>query len=391
MPNNEDLDTFRAWLEAENYAVKTRVIYLSYARRAAHALAQRGVNLRDASPDDLRAWWLSLPPGAQSRNQGRKSVLACYRALGVPDAANPAALGLSKLPPPHRLARPITADELAALLAAARRLGGDHELLAVALATTGCRFNELVLARHEDFDLGAEPSWLIVNGKGSGRRGPKPRRVPLHPVFVEVLGRNRPDPPRGYVFPSPCRADTPWTDQGLRASIFYKITAEAGLEGVTPHRIRHTVATLSLAGTKDLRAVQELLGHASVATTQLYTSVSASRVSEAVEVLDVAAPSAHAPAPRRLKLVIPIDQVPAEDDDGPWPYDALVDALVLRAGEVFAAVSAYRHRDDLDTSPHERACLEVGLCKIEDALDAIEGGMYVIEGNAFTRTTPAQP
>jgi site-specific recombinase XerD len=59
----------------------------------------------------------------------------------------------------------------------------------------------------------------------------------------------------------------------------------AHVTGVTPHRWRHTVATLALERTRDLRGVQEWLGHASVQSTQLYTGVTANRLAEIVSVL----------------------------------------------------------------------------------------------------------
>jgi site-specific recombinase XerD len=66
-----------------------------------------------------------------------------------------------------------------------------------------------------------------------------------------------------------------------------EIAAAAGVEDATPHRWRHTVATMALAETRDLRGVQEYLGHASLQSTQVYTGVVAARLQEIVESLPV--------------------------------------------------------------------------------------------------------
>ena len=63
------------------------------------------------------------------------------------------------------------------------------------------------------------------------------------------------------------------------------------------------------------------------------------------------------------------------DDDTPWRYDRLVHTLATRTLELLAHVVDYLDRPELDTAPHERACLEVTLYAIEDALDAIEGSV----------------
>jgi integrase len=376
--NDEDLDALRAWLDAQQYSPRTVGTYYHHAKRAARWL---NVPLRDAQLDDLRKWWSTLTP--TNRMQCRKALVAFYRALDRPDVDNPAC-SLPKLPPPDRLPRPLSADQLATFIAAARRLGGVHEVIALFFATTGCRFEELRCARWADIDLGTDASWRIC-GKGSARRGPKWRRVPLHPALVSVLTTQRPDPASGYVLPSEYPPE-PIRIRRLR-DLFAEVCADAGLEGVTPHRLRHTVATMALERTKDLRAVQELLGHASVATTQSYTLVSSDRVSAAVETLPVSAPTVPTPAPRRLELVTD-GEVPRgrggrssvgdlePDDDGPWPYPSLVDTLVARAGDLFAAVGAYRHRGELDTSPRERECLLAGYVLVERALDAVEGGFF---------------
>lgn len=66
----------------------------------------------------------------------------------------------------------------------------------------------------------------------------------------------------------------------------HKICEAADIERATPHQWRHTVATVALDRSRDIRALQELLGHASLATTQIYTKVLPGRLRTLVETLE---------------------------------------------------------------------------------------------------------
>jgi len=87
-----------------------------------------------------------------------------------------------------------------------------------------------------------------------------------------------------WLFPS-TRSATGYLSRCTLARRLEEICEVAAVERVTPHRVRHSVATIALDRTNDLRAVQELLGHASLATTQIYTKVSARRMRVAADVL----------------------------------------------------------------------------------------------------------
>lgn len=264
----QTIGTFRTWLGEEGYSARTREQYLTYATRARVDLGP----LHRVTVEELRAWWGGLPPTASSRNAARNALVAYYRHRGNPKGL-PAAL-LPHIPDRDHLPRPVPVEVYERFIDACADLGGKHQMLGFLLAYTGCRIGEARTCRRSNLDL-TDLTWRI-QGKGSGRRGPKERVVALHPRLGAVLsGWPEPD----WVFPSPQR-DGP-IHRTTIAQLFKETADRAGLV-LTAHQLRHTVATLGLDRTRDIRAVQELLGHASLATTQRYTQVTGSRVREVV-------------------------------------------------------------------------------------------------------------
>ncbi len=146
------------------------------------------------------------------------------------------------------------------------------------LYATGCRASEVVGLKVEDVYLDA--AFLRCTGKGN-----KQRVVPLGRPAVAALrtylGEGRP----AFTAPPPHPADVFVSKSGrpLGRLMLWKIVKKyckrAGLPTkVSPHTLRHSFATHVLAGGADLRTVQELLGHASIATTQLYTHIDRDRL-----------------------------------------------------------------------------------------------------------------
>jgi integrase/recombinase XerD len=152
----------------------------------------------------------------------------------------------------------------------------DRALLELMYAC-GLRASEAVGLLVNDVDLDA--SVLRARGKGS-----KERIVPIGREAVRALrhylAKSRPrlvrDKPEDRLFVN--HRGTRLTRQGLY-KIVQRHAKAAGLEHkMSPHTLRHTFATHLLAGGCDLRAVQEMLGHADIATTQIYTHLSAERL-----------------------------------------------------------------------------------------------------------------
>ncbi|UWR20904.1 tyrosine recombinase [Sulfitobacter sp. S190] len=193
-----------------------------------------------------------------------------------------------------RLPKILSVEEVDALLQAARSQGRTKEdrlrntCLMELLYATGMRVTELV-----SLPVSAtrgDPRLLLILGKGG-----KERMVPLSPDAREALAvwlRMRDDreaartakrlPASRFLFPS--RGTLGHLTRHRFYLLIKEIALAAGVDPgrVTPHTLRHAFATHLLAGGADLRAIQTMLGHADVATTEIYTHVLESRLAELV-------------------------------------------------------------------------------------------------------------
>jgi integrase/recombinase XerD len=189
--------------------------------------------------------------------------------------------------PPKRLPKALDLDQVQALLAVPddSPLGLRDRALLEFLYGTGARISEAVGAAVDDLDLDGEPA-VTLHGKGGRTRiVPVGRyaRAALDAYLVRArpalaaAGRGTP-----VIFLNarggPLSRQSAW-------SILHHAASTAGLptEGphaVSPHTLRHSYATHLLDGGADVRVVQELLGHASVTTTQVYTLVTVDRLRE---------------------------------------------------------------------------------------------------------------
>lgn len=183
----------------------------------------------------------------------------------------------------ERIPQVMSPESVEALLAAPRAQDRFHlrdKAILEMLYATGCRASEVVGLELENLNL--EGSFLRCVGKGN-----KERVVPLGRAAIaavrDYLSEGRvtvaPQPPAGG------RLFVSKTGKPLGRVMLWRIVKKycrrAGLPaGVSPHTLRHSFATHLLAGGADLRAVQEMLGHASITTTQLYTHVDRARLKQ---------------------------------------------------------------------------------------------------------------
>jgi len=181
-----------------------------------------------------------------------------------------------------RLPTTLTYEEVDRLLAApgqgdSSKALRDRALLEL-LYATGMRVSEIVSLDLEDVSL-ASATVRVTRGKGG-----KERIIPIHSRAVEALeaylGKARlqllKNPEERALFLN--HRGERLTRQGLWLIIKYYVQ-QAGIQGeVTPHTLRHSFATHLLNGKADLRHVQELLGHANISTTQVYTHITSDRL-----------------------------------------------------------------------------------------------------------------
>ncbi|MFQ5966989.1 MAG: site-specific tyrosine recombinase XerD [Acidimicrobiia bacterium] len=182
-----------------------------------------------------------------------------------------------------RLPKTLTTDEAAAVVEApdvSTPLGRRDAALLELLYATGARVAEAVALDLADVDLADRTA--LLTGKGD-----KQRLVPLGTAATHAITRYLPDRLRlrrsgrdsGALFLNARGGRL--SRQGAWKSV-KKAASRAGLDpaGVSPHVLRHSAATHMVEGGADLRVVQEILGHASISTTQIYTRVSPRHLQE---------------------------------------------------------------------------------------------------------------
>lgn len=218
------------------------------------------------STEELVEYLGSKPWAPETRRSYRASLRAFYswaQATGRRQD-NPAAL-LPTISLPRAVPRP-TPDDIyrAALLEA-----DDRSRLMIELAgMCGLRRGEIASTRREDVVRDLVGHSLLVTGKGGHQR-----YVPL----PDHVARRLLECPPGWVFPSSARAGAHLTPHHVG-----KLVSRYLGSGWTTHTLRHRCATVAYAETPDLRAVQELLGHARTDTTARYTKVPAAAIRRAV-------------------------------------------------------------------------------------------------------------
>ncbi len=176
-------------------------------------------------------------------------------------------------------------EELLALPDLSTALGLRDRAILELLYATGCRVSELVNLTKQRLDLSNQ--YVLLLGKGN-----KERLVPIgHPAIraLDNYFRDSREPlmakyhaaSHDYIFVN--SRGTVLTDRSVRRILDKYITLMSLQKHISPHSIRHTFATHLLEHGADLRAVQELLGHASLSTTQIYTHITTDRIAKVYE------------------------------------------------------------------------------------------------------------
>ena len=286
-------------------AASTVESYRRDLRRYASVLAGRGkTRLGEITPADVADFLASLREGdaehaALAVSSAARAVIAVrgLHAFAVAQglAATDPAREVPPPSPPRRLPKAITVGDVERLLDAAGpgpddlsadpRLLRDRALLEF-LYGTGARISEATGLDIDELQLGADPVVRLI-GKGG-----KHRVVPVGSYAVRALEaylvRARPGPRRGGLPPRPGRLAPRCSSTPAAAASPGRAPGACctprppgpDCPSVSPHTLRHSFATHMLDGGADIRVVQELLGHASVTTTQVYTLITVDRLRE---------------------------------------------------------------------------------------------------------------
>ena len=290
-----EAEEFLTWLAVERgRSANTLAAYRRDLRGYIEWLADRGQTVTDVRPADIAAYITFLREGGKAPSSVARSTVAVRslhhfladEGLSAIDAA--AAVETPRVP--AGLPKALAEDEVTALIDAV--VGDDpisvrDRAVLEVLYGTGIRISELVGLSLADVDL--DGALLRAFGKGS-----KERIVPLGRYALRALAE-------WFDAGRPALAPERWARRGDSAAVFLNARGgrltragawlivkkhgdRVGLGArLSPHVLRHSCATHLLDHGADIRAVQELLGHVSISTTQVYTKVSTERLQKVYE------------------------------------------------------------------------------------------------------------
>jgi integrase/recombinase XerD len=286
------IEAFLELLAAERgAAVNTLAAYRADLEGFGAFCAAKGLGIAHADPASLSAYLgalaaANLSPRTQARHLSSLRQFHLFLLREGVRNDNPAEqLAAPRLP--RGLPKYLSEAEVDALLAAARGMAGQRKTGRPGLAAqagleilyaTGLRVSEMLALPASA--LSGDAALILIKGKG-GRE----RIVPLSNPAKTAAAALRAAHPKGAVALFPGRAArTAMTRQGF-ALLLKRVALQAGLDParLSPHVLRHSFASHMLAHGADLRSLQKLLGHADIATTQIYTHVLAERLQKLME------------------------------------------------------------------------------------------------------------
>ena len=299
------LDQVRGKIRLKHYSIRTEQAYVDWIRRFILFFGKR--HPRDLGAAEVEQFLTHLAVegnvAASTQSQAKSALLFLYRE--VLDNELPWLDNVERAKVPKRLPVVLTREEVMAVLT---RLEGTHWLVASLLYGTGLRIMEALRLRVKDVEF-SRKEILVRDGKGFKDRVtmlPAALAAPLAEHLKRVKALHEQDLAAGrgavylpyalerkypgaardwawqYVFPSAGLSEDPRTgivrrhhlqDQAVQRAMRQAVR-DAGVDKpATPHTLRHSFATHLLEGGYDIRTVQELLGHADVSTTMIYTHV----------------------------------------------------------------------------------------------------------------------
>lgn len=291
-PLNDEVNEYLDHLTVERgLSVHTLAAYRSDLAKYQQFLAERGItSLSELSDGVVSDFLMALRQPTQGRRLAESSVsrtivsVRRFHSFTVAEGMTPRDPAATVAPPrpPARLPQALTVEQVRSILEAPDPLtptGLRDRTLLELLYGSGCRVSELTACDVDDIDLAAR--LMVVTGKGN-----KQRIIPIghHAASMTeaYLVRVRPElAAKGKA--TPALLLNPRGGRLSRQSVWAilrRAADTAGVPDVHPHTLRHSYATHLLEAGADIRVVQELLGHASVTTTQIYTKVTIEHLRE---------------------------------------------------------------------------------------------------------------
>lgn len=299
------LDKLRDRIRVKHYSIRTEQAYVDWVRR--FVLFHDKRHPRDLGAAEVEAFLTHLAVrgrvSASTQNQAKSAILFLYKE--VIDKELPWLNGVVAARVPQRLPVVLSVDEVNALL---NRMRGTPALIARLLYGSGLRILECLRLRVKDIDF-ARREILVRDGKGAKDRVtmlPESLVEPIKRHLERVRELHAEDLAAGfgsvylpfaldrkylnagrdwmwqYVFPSARLSKDPRSgvvrrhhadEKPIQRALQWALRAAGMHKPATPHTLRHSFATHLLQNGYDIRTVQELLGHADVSTTMIYTHV----------------------------------------------------------------------------------------------------------------------
>ena len=283
------LGRYGSYLTVERgYSDNTRDAYVTDVSKLLNALASADIDPTKATVDDLRTFMgdlhdLGIMPRSCARIlSGIKNFYRYLRLEGIMET-DPTEL-LESPSVGSRLPSVLSLEEIDALIAAMEDTPTGRRNRAIVETMYGCglRVSELCALQISHIDF--RNAVMLIRGKGS-----KERLVPVNEVALTRI-KNYVDTDRNDVPIASVDADTVFLNSRgrhlSRVMIFYILRDAAARAGIrtplSPHTLRHSFATHLLEGGDNLRSIQQMLGHESIATTQIYLHIENSRLRQEI-------------------------------------------------------------------------------------------------------------
>ena len=283
------LDGFRAYLLLErSLSDNTLKSYNLDVQKLLTFFSDKKIHYKDAKLSDFQSFIMYLNDlGIAATSQARiiSGIKSFYTYLISEDVINDDPTQLLEMPKLSRYLPTVLSvqeiDMLKAAIDLSRPDGARNKAIIEVLYSCGLRVSELITLKISN--IYSEEGFIQVFGKGSKQRLVPISETALHEISLYMLDRNSWDIKPGH-------EDFLFLNQRgshlSRQAIFdlvKKCALDAGIKAVvSPHTLRHSFATHLLEGGADLRVIQELLGHESILTTEIYTHIDMTYLRETI-------------------------------------------------------------------------------------------------------------